>query len=196
MNIALRKLTSHRLLWRVATMLAAGLLLTTAALAGTYKWVDEDGKVHYSDQPVEGAERVDLPKLPTYSPPPSSQRDSQSDSKSRSSGPADAEAAAEQEQASYRDFSFISPKPEQVFWNLGGRLPVQMSLTPGLREGDRIVLFLNGEQVEVMTGLGTTLTDVWRGAYTLRAVIQGPDGAARASIESGTFYVKQHSVAN
>ena len=193
-----RHMEQSRRLNGLVTVLTAGFLLVAPALvvtamAGTYKWVDEDGKVHYSDQPVEGAERVDLPKLPTYEPPQTSQRAS----KPKSDGLVDVDPEPDaSDKAVYREFDFISPKPEQVFWNLGGRLPVQLSLSPGLREGDRIVLFLNGQQVEVMTGLGTTLTEVWRGTYSLRAVIQGPDGTARATTESGTFYVKQHSIAN
>lgn len=35
-------------------------VLPAVALAQVYRWVDEDGKVHYSDKPVEQAERVDV----------------------------------------------------------------------------------------------------------------------------------------
>ena len=37
-------------------LLVLGLLAATAALAQeAYRWVDEDGVVHYSDRPREGA---------------------------------------------------------------------------------------------------------------------------------------------
>ena len=35
-------------------------VLPAVALGQVYRWVDEDGKVHYSDKPVEQAERVDV----------------------------------------------------------------------------------------------------------------------------------------
>ena len=32
-----------------------------AVMAQAYRWVDEDGVVHFSDVPTEGAERIELP---------------------------------------------------------------------------------------------------------------------------------------
>ena len=44
---------------RTATALLLALVLATAAQAGdVYRWKDAKGEVHYSDQPVPGAERV------------------------------------------------------------------------------------------------------------------------------------------
>ena len=40
--------------------IAAVLLVSQAAADGAYKWVDENGVVHYSDVPREGAELVNL----------------------------------------------------------------------------------------------------------------------------------------
>ena len=48
-------------------------LIIARALAGTlsaeqvYKWIDEDGNVHYSDLPVAGAELVTIQSRPTDS---------------------------------------------------------------------------------------------------------------------------------
>ena len=35
-------------------------ILPAVASGQVYRWVDEDGKVHYSDKPVEQAERVEI----------------------------------------------------------------------------------------------------------------------------------------
>src|SRR5271154_5682613 len=43
-----------RILWLVLGALAA----SAATAAVVYKWVDGDGVVHYSDQPVPGAEKI------------------------------------------------------------------------------------------------------------------------------------------
>ena len=40
-------------------LLLVGLLASAAAVAEVYKWIDEDGVVHSSDQPHPGAEIID-----------------------------------------------------------------------------------------------------------------------------------------
>jgi hypothetical protein len=43
-------------------LIGAGLLLVSAAAAAeTYRWLDADGKLHYSDRPVPGAQPVEVP---------------------------------------------------------------------------------------------------------------------------------------
>ena len=37
---------------RILYLMAAFLLATSTAVAGVYKWVDENGKVHFSDTPM------------------------------------------------------------------------------------------------------------------------------------------------
>jgi hypothetical protein len=42
-----------------------GLLCTYSATAAVYTWTDQDGKVHYSDKPVVGAQSLDIRTAPT-----------------------------------------------------------------------------------------------------------------------------------
>lgn len=166
------------------TILSVALvLLVPFAAAGTYKWVDKDGNVHYSDTPVKGAEEVDLPEpmvfdAPEVAPLP----------------PPDAEAA-EEKPFNYKTFAFISPKQDQVFWNTAGAIPVQLDLEPGLQSGHEVQLYFRGERID-MNGLGTTLTEVYRGAWTIRAVVVGRDGKEIVAAGPVTFHVKQQSIAN
>src|SRR5215813_14419598 len=45
------------------------LLVCSVALAATvYRWVDEDGVVHYSDQPHPNAEKMQVHAAQTYKP--------------------------------------------------------------------------------------------------------------------------------
>ena len=166
------------------------LLLPLVAWTGTYKWVDKDGNVHYSDQPVEGAEPVKLPEPTTFDAP--EVRPGSMPRTDEREQPAKADTVA-----GYTDFGFISPKQDQVFWATGGEVPVQLSLRPGLREGHVINLYFNGElTASPMTGLGTTLQEAWRGAHTVRAVIVDAAGKEVASAGPVTFHVKQRSIAN
>ncbi|HXG28744.1 MAG TPA: DUF4124 domain-containing protein [Nevskiales bacterium] len=58
-------------------LIGAGLLLVSAAAAAeTYRWVDTDGKVHYSDRPVQGAQEIRV-RVPGEEPaPPADANDS------------------------------------------------------------------------------------------------------------------------
>lgn len=163
--------------------IAIAMLLIPAAAAGTYKWVDKDGNVHYSDTPVKGATEIDLPQPTTFDAP------------ELPPAPVPETAEPEPDAVEYTEFEFISPKQDQVFWNVGGRIPVQLALEPALQAGDEVQLYFNGARV-AMDGLGTTLTEVYRGAYTIRAVIVGPDGSERIATPPVVFHVKQTSIAN
>jgi hypothetical protein len=50
---------------------AALLLVSVAAAAETYRWVDADGNAHYGDRPVQGAREVDI-RVPGKAPEPAS----------------------------------------------------------------------------------------------------------------------------
>ncbi|HWA11947.1 MAG TPA: glutaredoxin family protein [Burkholderiales bacterium] len=56
---------------RCVLLCCIALLATESALADMYKWVDENGKVHYSDSPPPGrkAKKLDL-KINSISGPP------------------------------------------------------------------------------------------------------------------------------
>lgn len=49
---------NYRTLTAVSLMALA--LSTTVGASEIYKWTDDDGNVHYTDTPVEGAERLDI----------------------------------------------------------------------------------------------------------------------------------------
>ncbi|MEJ2418956.1 MAG: DUF4124 domain-containing protein [Exilibacterium sp.] len=49
------------------SIILAMLLLPITTVADVYRWVDEKGNVHYSDQPREGASEVELTPPPTQS---------------------------------------------------------------------------------------------------------------------------------
>ncbi|MCG8435415.1 MAG: DUF4124 domain-containing protein [Gammaproteobacteria bacterium] len=66
---------------RFFTLIIA-LACTTSmpAFAQVYRWVDEDGKVHYSDKPVENAERVEMRVTQPETPAPAEQPEESSGS--------------------------------------------------------------------------------------------------------------------
>ena len=55
---------SMRIIVLIGLMMAAGTLLAGTTL---YRWVDDQGRVHYSDQPQPQAEEIEVAEPATFS---------------------------------------------------------------------------------------------------------------------------------
>src|SRR5271166_4462096 len=88
--------------WRPWIMLA-GLVAFAGQAAVIYKWTDADGVVHYSDQSVPGAEKVNTGSSNTFA-----------GAATRSPDPTFQKPAAAR--VNYAQFSITSPAPEQTFF--------------------------------------------------------------------------------
>lgn len=168
------------------------LLFGVAASAQVYKWVDADGIVHYSDQPAPGAERVDLPSRPSTAAPAAQRpRPAAATQSAATSNRNTAPAAAP---FTYQSLSFSAPVAEETLWNIGGVLDVSISLQPGLRSGDRLKLYFDGEAREIRS-TSFQLQEVWRGEHNLQAEVVDADGKLMIRSEPMRFYVQQTSIA-
>ena len=105
------------------------ILLGGAAMAQAYRWVDDDGVVHYSDRPHEGAEQIVLPKPNTISVP-------RRPAPARQTGER-AEEPASAETFRYTSLEIASPQAEETLWNIEGVLNVSLNVEPGLQPGHR-----------------------------------------------------------
>lgn len=154
--------------------------------AEVYRWVDKDGIVHFSDRPQEGAETIVIPDAQTFSAPPPR------------SAPrtAAANGGDEEEAAGYENFEIVSPKQEEVFWNIGGELDVSLRSRPRIRSGHEILLFMDGQEVQKVSRgrMRARLTDVVRGTHSLRAEVRDRGGATVATTPAVQFTVQQQSV--
>jgi hypothetical protein len=165
-------------------MCSAVLALAGAsALAGPlYKWVDEKGVIHYSDQPHPNAEKVDVQSAQTYR----SQGVPQSSSSS-STTPPPAQAGA------YRQCELYRPENDEVFLNTD-TVVAKVRLDPQqLRDGDRITFGLDGKRSQSSPSMEAALK-VERGTHSLVAVIEDSSGKAVCTTSSVTFHVRQPSV--
>jgi len=163
--------------------LIALALLSAAAQAQTiWTWVDEEGRRHYSDRPVEGATQIQVAAPQTFegaTPAPAASP----------SGP-----AAGTEAFTYTTFEIISPEAGQTLTNIGSNLSVEIATFPALQPAHSIELDYDGTRLPLSTrSLSITVTDVFRGEHTLAAVIVGPDGTQLARSAPVTFFVQQES---
>lgn len=162
------------------------LVALPAGATEVYRWVDADGQAHYSDQWQPGAEKVRIEQSPVYSAPPARPG-------AKTAGSGQAAAAGSR----YDSLEILSPAQEEVLWNIGGQVRVALQLTPALRTGDVLRLFLDGESQEVAAGsMSAELTDVPRGVHTLKATVTNEAGKTLIESDPTTFVVRQTSIQN
>ena len=161
-------------------------LLWTAVDAGpAYRWVDENGQVHYSDRPVPGAARIELTTARPSAP-----------SADRASLPRpEAPERRELPPAAYAGFAVLQPARQETLWGTGGRVDVTLQIRPELQPGHHLGYYLDGEFTDTGSrGTRFQLQNVDRGAHSLQAVIL--DGRQEEVLRSSTvtFFVQQTSL--
>jgi Domain of unknown function (DUF4124) len=163
------------------------LACSLAFAQSVYKWVDENGVVHYSDQPHPNAEKIHVKAVQTYKP---TALDTPA-----SGAPGAAPTAAGG--ASYQGCAVVQPQDGQDFANVPS-LNIVVQTDPVLRSGDQIFVTLDGQGLNdgKATGAQFTLSPVDRGTHTLQAQVRSADGTVMCQTPTVTFNVHQPSIAN
>lgn len=155
---------------------------TTALAATVYKWVDQDGVTHYSDQPHPGAQKIEVQAAQTYKG--SGQRFANPVPRSSgASGPV------------YSACAITRPTPDEVFMNTAAA-PASVHVDPGLRPSDRLAVLLDGTPVQssVAPDVEFTLAGLARGTHSLSVRVEDSSGAVVCQSAGVTFNVHQPSV--
>jgi len=161
------------------------VLASAAVLAQAYRWVDADGIVHYSDRPVEGAERIFLPE--------STHRTRTIAPRRTAETPEAPPDTAAQGPFRYDTVEVVAPAPEQTLWNLEGVLNVSLRVQPALRPGDQVRVYFDGEQRPVR-GTNFQIDGVFRGVHNIQAEIVDQNGQTLGRSLPNRFYVQQNSI--
>jgi hypothetical protein len=170
-----------RTIFAFLTMLAAG-----AILAQAYKWMDEDGIVHYSDRPQKGAVEMQLPTDGINAPPVSLLQQRRGLGRS-------ADAVEEVQAFKYESLVVAAPGAEETLWNIEGVLNVMLSVTPALQVGHRIRVYFDGSP-RVVTTTSFQIAEVYRGAHKIQAEIIDRSGTLLIRSAGHEFYVQQTSI--
>lgn len=162
--------------WKLFTLM---LLAAPLALAGPiYKWVDENGVVHYSDQPHENAQKIQLGAPQTYKA-------------THYAEPAAVETAPPHAYTC----AVISPRDQQTF-NNADSVAVSAQADPAPNPDAQIFVMLDGRMVagQPTDGLQFTLKGVERGEHNVSIVIR--DAGGKVACQSGgvTFFMRETSV--
>jgi hypothetical protein len=168
---------------RLAISLA--VLLVLPVQAEVYRIVNPDGSVTFTDQPVQGAEKLDLPPVMTYSAP-----------KVRTPAPAGQDTDGSGGQ-SYSRFVIASPAPETTIRDNAGNVSMVVQVDPSLQveRGHRIQFMVDGvDQGEPVDSTGITFQNVDRGSHTLSARIVAADGTTLETTPPVTVFVHRTTV--
>jgi hypothetical protein len=106
-------------------LIALTLLIPALATAQVYKWIDTDGKIHYSDRPVTGAETLGVP---VKKAPPSQ----------------DKPAPGQPFSGPYAQFEIVAPEDNATLRDPKGKVQVGLLLAPALFEGHRLQIRTDG----------------------------------------------------
>ena len=167
---------------------AAGLLLAAAAMASgeAYRWVDEDGVVHFSDVPREGAERIVLQQsnvVPTVRPAPR-----------RAAPETDGDPAEPAAPFRYESIEVVSPAAEETLWNIEGVLTVSVALSPSLQPGHQVRVYFDGEERTTTASSSVQIDEVWRGVHNIQAEVIDDTGQLMIRSQPNRFYVQQNTI--
>jgi hypothetical protein len=162
------------------------VLAAAAVMAQAYRWVDEDGVVHFSDRPVEGAEQIYLPEQHrgTRRVVPQAQP----------AAPTDSTAAESPAAFRYDSIEVVAPAPEETLWNIEGVLNVSLRVTPALRQGDQVRVYFDGNP-RMVKGSTFQIEEVYRGVHNIQVEVIDPTGKLMVRSLPNRFYVQQNSIA-
>lgn len=170
----------HR--WR-SSILLCSFAACFAYAATVYKWTDADGVVHYSDQPMPGAERVQTAPSPSRAGPAAS-----------TIAPKPATKPVKQPHLGYSVVSIYAPAPEQAFFS--EPVTARLNLEPELNPNHTLTWTLNGATVPAAVPNATEITfeQLERGTYTVQATITDQESGESTSSDPVVFYVHMPSV--
>lgn len=168
-------------------ILLSALTATTAQAAPAWRWVDQNGQVHYSDRPVPGATQIELAGAQGFGAPAAPRTNS-------TPTPPATQAAAT---ALYTSVDILSPAEQETLRGTGGSVTVRVAFEPALRPAHRYDLLLDGQRRNLNTATpSVTLPDVFRGEHTLQVIVLDTTGRELMRSPTRTFFIQQVSTQN
>jgi hypothetical protein len=166
---------------RIWIALGLSTLISAVPAAVVYKWVDADGVVHFSDQPVPGAEKITTSGV--------SSRGVMSQPMAGGGGSPEKPKPRPVQHA-----SISSPAPDQTFSG-AEQVSASLSVEPALTPNQTVSWTLNGAQVgQNSTATQVALPDLPRGTYTIAATVSDSVSGETISADPVTFNVLRPSL--
>lgn len=154
--------------------------------ADIYKWTDSSGDVHFSDKPQDGAEKVILPNMQSYTPPqPTENQTASSNTTATSDDKTDSSS-----DAAYKKLNIVQPEDQQTIRNPKGYISVILEPHPKLKQGDGLQIILDGNPIDKpIANTIFALQNIRRGSHTIAAQLVGKDGKVLLTSDQITVYM-------
>lgn len=162
-----------RLRFFASLALSSTLVAQVVNAEEIYKWVDENGNVHFSDQATSGADKVEIKPITTIPAikVPSSGNDNSS-----------------KEAVAPVSVSINSPANDSAFHSVEGNVSANVSVKPSLGNGQTLRLKINGKEISSGSATSIQIESLDRGTHTFSAEITDKSGAVIAS-DTSTFTI-------
>ncbi len=160
------------------TFVVAALLPLTASSA-VYKYIDENGRIAYSDTPVDGAETMKMQRAPTPAP------DEVVEEKAASR-----DGDASDDAGKYKSLQVLNPTPGKVVNNSAGSVQIILLPTPALSESHEIIINVDGKDMTRGRSAALNLTNVNLGSHSVTGRIVDKDGYVVIESDTVTFHLR------
>ncbi len=141
-------------------LLLIGISMAVSVQAGAvYKSVDEDGNVIYTDAPTSDAEKIQLKNVQPIETPPVETTESS--------------PHQEPQENTYTKLEITSPEDGGDIFDNNGIINISLSVVPALRarEGDKLVLHMDGQQIDESKRNQFNLNGIEPGRHSFVAII-------------------------
>lgn len=157
------------------------LLLPSLALADSvYRTLDEQGNVIFTDQPSPGAERIEIKQAPAVE-------------FRKIEIPERRERQQQKTEQYYQELFIQQPSIEQTIHDNQGNLSVSVAVVPELKQGHRLLLELDGQQIAEQAAPLFQLQNIDRGAHAVSVRILDQNGQTVLASAPVTFYLRRVS---
>ena len=160
------------------------VLVACTVQAEIYKSKNDKGEWVYTDKPTPDAERMKLPPLSTYTPPPVTQ-------------PSVSDPDTAQSDDTYKSMVFVAPVNDATIRDNQGIVRASVKLDPALmgQQGHKIQFYLDGSPHGTpVTGSNLMLKNLDRGSHALGARVLNASGKSLFSADPVTFFLRRESV--
>jgi len=157
-----------------------GLLsISLCSSAAVYRWVDENGKVHYADEPQQNAELVEVKQ---------NTQNTIALRETKLNSPRESEL----DTAVNTTITIVSPTHEETIRSNEGKFDVTVSVAPKLLRGMLLALFIDGEiKAQPQTSTTFNLEGIYRGEHAIVVKALDQNGKVLASSSPRTIYLHQ-----
>jgi len=151
------------------------------AVADVYKGVGPDGRIFYSDQPIDGAEEVPLPDLPPSADAPPAADDQP------------ASAGGFESAGLYTSLEILTPTEGETIRDDERRVRVSLLVEPPVQDGHRISIEVDGTPIRGISDKATQvqLRALPLGSHRLQARVLDGDGSLVAQSRMVHFHMRR-----